>query len=175
MEGARTETTIAAAAGDRAVDWAHAYEIHAPVLLRYLRRLAGNAATAEDLMQETFERAQRAGRVPANAELRPWLYRIATNLAVDHLRRRRLLSFLPFSGRERDERPLPDGDGDAVRRALRALPPELAVVLVLRLHERVSRAEIAQLTGVSERTVKERLERGRERFAEAYRREASAR
>lgn len=40
--------------------------------------------------------------MPAEAELRPWLYRIATNLAVDHLRRRRRFAFLLFSARERD-------------------------------------------------------------------------
>ena len=174
MAGARTETTIAAqaTAGDRAVDWARVYELHAPALLRYLRRLAWDSATAEDWMQETFERAQRAGRVPVDAELRPWLYRIATNLAVDHLRRRRLLAFVPFSGAERDERSPFNAESDLVRRALQSIPLQQAVALVLRLHEGFSRAEIAHLLGVSERKVKDHLERGRESFARAYRREA---
>lgn len=173
MTGTRTETTIAAqvTAAERAVDWERAYALHAPALLRYLRRLSRDATSAEDLMQETFERAGRAGRVPVESELRPWLYRIATNLAVDHLRRGRRFAFLPFTGRERDERPTFDAEGDAVRRALRAIPPERATALMLRLHEGFSRAEIAHMTGVSERTVKDRLERGRENFAKAYRRE----
>lgn len=177
MSGNRTETTIAAqaATGERAVDWERAYVLHAPALLRYLRRLSRDASTAEDLMHETFERATRAGRMPAEADVRPWLYRIATNLAVDHLRRRRRLAFLPFSGRERDDRPTFDADADLVRRALRSIPPEQAAVLVLRLHEGFSRAETAELTGVSERAVKERLERGRESFARAYRWEAATR
>ncbi len=177
MSGARTETTIAprAAAGERTVDWERAYVLHAPALLRYLRRLSRDPETAEDLMHETFERAGRTGRVPAESDVRPWLYRIATNLAVDHLRRRRRFAFLPFSGRERDDRATFDADADVVRRALRAIPPEQATALVLRLHEGFSRAEIAELTGVSERAVKERLERGREGFARAYRREAGAR
>lgn len=151
------------------MDWERAYVVHGPPLLRYLRRLARDGTTAEDLMQETFERAARSR--PPSDEVRPWLYRIATNLAVDHLRRRRLLSFVPFSGAERDGRPAFDAEADAVRRALRAIPPDEAVALVLRLHEGFSRAEIAQLIGVSERTVKDRLERGRASFTRAYLRE----
>ncbi len=96
-------------------------------------------------------------------------------LAIDHLRRRRRFAFLPFSGSERDDRATFDVDADVVRSALRSVPPEQATALVLRLHEGFSRAEIAQLTGVSERVVKERLERGRESFAQAYRREVGAR
>lgn len=157
------------------MDWERAYVLHAPALLRYLRRLSRDPATAEDLMHETFERAGRAARLPTDSGARPWLYRIATNLAVDHLRRGRRFAFMPFSGRERDDRAMFDADADVVRRTLRAIPPEEATALVLRLHEGFSRAEIAQLTGVSERAVKERLERGRESFARAYRREAGAR
>lgn len=177
MSGARTETTIAAqaAAGERAVDWERAYVLHAPALLRYLRRLSRDPATAEDLMHETFERAGRAAHLPADSDALPWLYRIATNLAVDHLRRHRRFAFLPFSGRESDDRATFDADADVVRRALRAIPPDQATALVLRLHEGFSRAEIAELTGVSERAVKERLERGRESFARAYRRETATR
>jgi len=174
MAGAKTETTIGVQrhAGEPAVDWGRAYALHAAALLRYLQRLSRDPGTAEDLMHDTFERAARASRVPVvEAELRPWLYRIATNLAVDHMRRRRRLAFRPFSGRERDERPAFDSDADAVRRALQRIPVVQAAALVLRLHEGFSRAEIAELTGVTERVVKDRLERGRENFARAYRAE----
>jgi RNA polymerase sigma-70 factor (ECF subfamily) len=157
------------------VDWERAYVLYAPAILRYLRRLSRDASNAEDLMQETFIRAERAARIPAVAELRPWLYRIATNLAIDQLRRSRRFAFLPFSGREVDERAAFDDGADAVRRALRAIPADEAVTLVLRLHEGYSRAEIARLMGVSERTVKDRLERGRASFARAYRRQRTPR
>lgn len=174
MAGVRTETTIAPhqAASERAVDWERAYLLHAPALLRYLRRLCGDQMTAEDLMQETFERAARASTQSGESGLRPWLFRIATNLAVDYLRRRRRLAFLPFIGTERDERSTFDYEGEIVRRALRAIPAEQAAALVLRIHQRFSRAEIAAMTGVSERVVKDRLKRGRENFAREYRREA---
>lgn len=174
MSGARTGTTIAASETDRrALDWERAYILHAPALLRFVRRLIGDADAAEELMQDTFERAFRANAAPDPAALRPWLYRIAANVVTDQLRRRRLIAFLPFSGHERDPRQHFDHERDSVRDALRAIAPEEAVALVLRLHEGFSRAEIAQLTGVSERQVKDRLERGRESFARAYRGEES--
>lgn len=120
-------------------------------------------------MQDTFERAMRSRGGVDESTLRPWLYRIATNAVTDHLRRRRRIAFLPFPASHPDPREHFDADRDAVREALRAIAPEEAIALVLRLHEGFSRAEIAQLTGVSERTVKDRLERGRESFARAYR------
>lgn len=175
MPGARTETSLGLARAEaQRTDWDRAYREHAPVLLRYLRRLT-DRDSAEDLLQDTFERATRAGRSPAGSELRPWLYRIATNLVVDRARRRRLLSFVPFSGREAGGGSAFDSTADAVKRALAAIPSEQAAVLVLRLHEGFSRAEIAGLLQVSERTVKDRLERGRQSFAAAYQREESAR
>ena len=124
-------------------------------------------------MHDTFERALSAKTIPPDAELRPWLYRIATNLATDRLRRRRRVAFSPFSGKESDTKERSSEDHDLVRRALRAIPVDEAIALVLRLHEGFSRAEIAQLTRASERTVKDRLERGREHFAAAYRREVA--
>src|ERR1041385_117170 len=55
----------------------------------YLRRLIGDAASAEDLLQDAFVRFLAAGRVPEDdAHRRNYLYRIATNLARDEFRRR---------------------------------------------------------------------------------------
>jgi RNA polymerase sigma-70 factor (ECF subfamily) len=60
-------------------------------LVRYLTRLTGNPADADDLVQATYLRAADAlERAPAAGhELRRWLFRIATNLALDELRRRK--------------------------------------------------------------------------------------
>jgi len=58
-------------------------------LYNYIRRMVGSSADAEDLFQETFLRVFRhLNRFRTSARLRPWLYRIATNLCRDHLRRR---------------------------------------------------------------------------------------
>lgn len=150
--------------------WDGAYRAYAPSLLRYLRRLTPTNEVAEELMQETFTRAMRAARVPRAAhEIRPWLYRIATNIAVDRLRRERRFSFVPFLGRE--IAPEPDAEQvDLVRRALRAIPSDQAVAIVLRLHEGFTPAEIAELLEVTEVAVKSRLFRGRRAFIAAFRR-----
>jgi RNA polymerase sigma-70 factor (ECF subfamily) len=60
---------------------------HHAEICRYLRRVIGPAGDAEDLSQETFLRAYRAyGSLPADANVRAWLFSIATNLAKNHFR-----------------------------------------------------------------------------------------
>ncbi len=60
---------------------------HHEEILRYLRRVVGQAGEAEDLSQETFLRAYRAyGTLPKDANVRAWLFAIATNLARNHFR-----------------------------------------------------------------------------------------
>lgn len=62
---------------------------HRAEIAAYLRRLMGDAHEAEDVAQDTWLRAHRAfGRLPADANTRAWLYRIATNRARTALRKR---------------------------------------------------------------------------------------
>ncbi len=77
---------LRAAAGDEASFNALAEKYHRP-MIRFLYRMAGNQAVAEELAQEVFLRVYRA-RTSYRAEARftTWLYRIATNLAVNHAR-----------------------------------------------------------------------------------------
>jgi RNA polymerase sigma-70 factor (ECF subfamily) len=154
----------------RAAEWDAAYREYGPALLRFLRRLSQTRSLAEELVQETFVRAMQAANIPEReGDLRPWLYRIATNAAIDRLRRDRRFSFIPFAGRE----PAPERDMDQidlVRRSLRAIPPEQATALVLRLHEGFAPYEIAEMLGVSEAAVRSRLVRGRRKFLETYER-----
>lgn len=162
------EAAAATVSGVKATDWDSLYRAHAERILRYCRRLASSSDAAEELMQETFVKAMRAGSMPVDPDRRRWwLYRIATNAAIDRLRRERILRFVPFTGREQ----APDAgsdETDLVRRALRAIPPEQATALVLRLHEGFAPAEIAEMLGIGEAAVKSRLVRGRRRFIEAY-------
>ena len=67
-------------------------------ILNYVYRLVGDGALAEDLTQQAFVKAYQAlPRMPADANRRSWLYRIATNTCYDHLRRKRLLQWLLFN------------------------------------------------------------------------------
>ena len=66
------------------------YERTAPRLRAYLRRVAGDAALADDILQEAFIRLLRSGRPGASeGETAAFLYRAATNLVYDHWRRKR--------------------------------------------------------------------------------------
>src|SRR5215470_9466038 len=103
------------------------YHQHYRPLLAYLTRLVGDREAAEDLCQETFLKALRswAQHDPAASPL-AWLYRIATNSAYDHLRRRRHVALAPLAevealvGGQMPEAGLDEREG--VRRALAQLP-----------------------------------------------------
>ena len=98
------------------------------------------------------------------------MFRVATNLAVSHLRRRRVVSFLPFTSEHASAHEAFDVEGAQVRAALRSIPADQAVALVLTLHQGFSRREVAQMLGISEETVKSRVARGRLNFTAAYKR-----
>jgi RNA polymerase sigma-70 factor (ECF subfamily) len=166
----REAATVTRRSGALAPDWDALYRAHAGGILRYCGRLAKSREAAEELMQETFARAIRSGTAPDGAEdVRRWLYRIATNATLDRLRRERLVRFVPFLGREEAPRHDPERS-DLVRRSLRAIAPEQATALVLRLHEGFAVDEIAKLLGISEAGVKSRLVRGRRAFIATYER-----
>jgi RNA polymerase sigma-70 factor (ECF subfamily) len=70
-------------------------------IVRYLSRLTGDTEVARDLAQDTFVQAyKRILKTRSELHLKAWLYRIATNNALQYHRRRRLLSFVPFVGSE---------------------------------------------------------------------------
>jgi RNA polymerase sigma-70 factor (ECF subfamily) len=130
--------------------------------VRTLTAVLGDAAAAEDCVQEAFVRAWRAWpRWRPEAPVEAWLYRIALNVAFSHRRRSRL--------RQMTERLLRPGLGRAdvriraspLREALARLPPREATAVMLRHYHGYSRAETAAMLGLTERAVSLRLERAR--------------
>ncbi|HUQ42695.1 MAG TPA: RNA polymerase sigma factor [Candidatus Limnocylindrales bacterium] len=159
-----------------ALDWRVLYEAHAPELARFVTRLVRDDETASDLVQEVFIRGMRSeSQLTDRDAVRAWLFRIATNIALSHLRRRKILAFVPFTGGEPDDREVIDVEADHVRRALARIAPAQAVTLVLCLQEGWTRREASALLGVDEETIKSRLARGRIRFAQEYARVAGGR
>lgn len=70
-------------------------------IICYLLRMTGNYEVAQDPAQDTFLQAFRGIlKTRSDLSLKAWLYRIATNNANQYHRRRRLLSFIPFTGSE---------------------------------------------------------------------------
>ena len=149
--------------------WRELYDAHAAEIVGYLWKLTGDREVATDLMQDTFiagMRDEQALREPGRA--RAWLFRIATRLATKRRRRARLIAFVPFAGTERSAEGRPDVEALAVRDAMRSISADQAAALVLHYAHGFTRAEIAELVGRSEETVKSRIARGRRAFLAAY-------
>lgn len=140
-------------------------------LFHFLRGFVGDAEQASDLVQDTFLRAfQSIGGLADAALLRAWLFRIAHNLACSHLRRRRLIRWLPLLPQH--PAPLPPSAIEAaqVEAALALVPQDQRAPLLLHLVAGFSYAEIAGLLGTSEGAVRMRISRGRAAFRVAYER-----
>lgn len=146
-------------------------------IVRYLSRLTGNMEVAEDLAQDTFIQAYR-GILKTRSELhfKAWLYRIATNNALQYHRRRRLLSFIPFTGSERSDmfetRSSPDTVPEriTIQEAMMTVPHQRRECMVLHFVEGLKYREIADIVGVSEEAVRKRVARGSREFRTAYHR-----
>lgn len=151
------------------------FERWAGPLLRYMERMVGDAATAEELVQEAFFRVHKArSRYEPRARFSTWLYRIATNLALNELKRPRrrhfheeeenvgLVSQGPSSESEMDARK----KGTAVEQALADLPERQRMALWLSAAEGHSYAEVASVLEITEKAVKALVHRGRTALVE---------
>lgn len=82
-------TTNLAACAEASCLVSRLFELHHGEIFGYLNRMVANRELAQDLTQETFLQAHRArGRLPEVLDQRAWLYKIATNLALNALKRR---------------------------------------------------------------------------------------
>ena len=144
-------------------------------IIRYLLRMTGNYEVAQDLAQDTFLQAFR-GILKTRSELslKAWLYRIATNNAKQYHRRRRILSFIPFTGSETVDTPNMSTSADqlvvkvAVEEALLKVPHKRRVCMALHFIEGLSYREIGEIVGISEEAVRKRVARGSQDFRNEY-------
>jgi RNA polymerase sigma-70 factor (ECF subfamily) len=139
-----------------------------PRLRRYARSMLGDRAAADDLVQDTLERAwARLQQWRAGSDMRAWLFGIMHNLRVDQLRRPRLTTRsideddfeVPTRPTQTDELELRD-----IESALGHLPDEQREILLLVALEEMGYADIAAALGIPIGTVMSRLSRGRERL-----------
>lgn len=153
------------------------FEAYQDRIYNCVYRLMGNSEDAYDLTQETFLRAYAAlPKIRGELKIGPWLYRIATNLCMDQLRRRKLVRWEPlenllsvFQGRQvakdnPERETLRQESREMVHRVLENLPPKYRTCLVLREYQDMSCEEIAQVLGTTRSAVKSLLFRAREEF-----------
>lgn len=139
-----------------------------PRLRRYARALVCERAAADDLVQDTLERAwSRLAQWRPGGDLRAWLFSIMHNLRVDQLRRPGL-TLQPCDG-ELPEMPVRATQSDHLElgdlaAALERLPEEQRAVLLLVALEEMTYEEVAGTLGIPLGTVMSRLARGRERL-----------
>lgn len=163
---------------------------HSQELFRFLVRFTGNAAAAEDIVQEAFLQVHlSAASFDRSRRFKPWLFTIAANKARDLLRSRsrrpevpldanvgsadeegqRFLDFLadtsniPSAVMERDE------EQEFIRSVLAGIPDHLREVLILSYYHRFPYKEIAEILGIPLGTVKSRLHAAVGTFGQAYR------
>ena len=163
---------------------------HRP-LLDYLYGMTRDRALAEDLVQETFLHAYAAEtKLPGVTNPQAWLYRIATNVALDTSRRQRLFNWLPLhrvepeagsndAGSWSDPLSLPPtmrqddiatsiAERDCVWKVLAELPPRWRAVLLLQAIAGFGARDIGTLLHLEESNVRKILFRAKERFRAIY-------
>jgi RNA polymerase sigma-70 factor (ECF subfamily) len=149
-------------------------------ITNFVFRMIDDYERAVELSQETFIRVYTsASRYQANYSFSTYIYRIATNLAISELRRRKRRRFVslfsPFTNDEGDAVELDPPDSNplqdqslidnerrtAVARAISSLPEKYRAAIVLRDVEGLSYDRIAEVLKLSEGTVKSRINRAR--------------
>lgn len=164
----------------------HRHEARA---FRVAKNLVGSEEDARDVAQEAFLRVFRSlSAFDFDHAFSTWLYRIVTNLAIDHLRRRRPQWSTSPIDEDQGEVQLADPRlatphedlerlelSGEVRACMEALAPHFQSVLVLREIEGLGCGEIAEIVGATHVTVRWRLHRGRKLFQEEWERRARLR
>lgn len=167
-------------AGDRGA-FDRIVEKYSGPIINYIYRFTGSKEDAQDLAQDVFIRIYNAApSYTPSAKFTTWIYRIASNISIDHLRKRRS-SGNPQSLDETvqtqngvienqvpDERSAPPDKlaenseaRDNIRRALLKLPENQRTAIILKIYEDRSYADIAAILGVSTPSVESLIFRAR--------------
>jgi RNA polymerase sigma-70 factor (ECF subfamily) len=144
-------------------------------LVRYFTYLLGRRDPVDDLVQETWLRVlERGHSYDGQSRFEPWLFTVARNLALDHLRKRRVFSLDSKDSLEPDleslspvshapspfEQAARTEDAQRLAHSLQMLEPIYREALVLRFQEDLSLQEMADVIGASVSTVSSRIYRG---------------
>jgi RNA polymerase sigma-70 factor (ECF subfamily) len=143
----------------------------APALQGYIRKTCGNAALAEDILQEAFYRFLRSNLPEMDSpQMKAYLFKTATTLLIDHWRREKRENFWknlrnPSALRRNDQR-------EDVSNALSELKPAERALLWLAYVEGFDHGEIASALGFKEKSIRVLLFRSRKKLARILERRA---
>jgi len=178
----RDDTELVALARSGDVDaYGVLYDRYQTSVYNLVLRMVGNVDDAEDLKQDVFLKTYRSlGAFKGTARFSTWLYRIATNVCLDEIRKRKPTasfdqmaedsSWEPADSRtennpeEQLSRKISEG---TVQEALLRIPPHYRILIVLRHLDEMSYDEIATIVGCSVNALNVRLHRARESFRKA--------
>lgn len=159
-----------------------AQELSGP-LRRYLERLVGNRAAADDLLQDTLLKIARGlPEFEGRSSVKTWAFTIATRVATDHFRRPQNKAQMVevdetgpthVADAEIDQRLVIDEMNSCVREVIDSLPEDYRTALVLHDLEGQTAAQVAEIAGCSLATAKIRIHRARRRLKEALDQECS--
>lgn len=161
------------------------FDRHCASLVNFAYRFVRSRELAEELVQEVFLRVyDAASGYRATARFTTWLYRIATNVCLNEMRRPRFrVAHESLDSRQTEDRnavpfELPDRGrpaadilvqrraiADALRKALEELPDKQRIAFVLNKYQELSYAEVAEVMAVSEKAVKSLIHRAKEALA----------
>ncbi|HKD76707.1 MAG TPA: RNA polymerase sigma factor, partial [Ktedonobacterales bacterium] len=163
----------AATEGSTIEEFESFFRRYEPLISGYLRRMIGDEQAAYDISQESFFRAwQHFAEIKEYPNPRSWLFRVATNLAINHLRHARIVGVAtPL-----DEENAPAGDDptahvaerDLVQQTLLLLPPKQRALLVLHEVYGLTCEEAGNLLGLSHAAARTQICRAREQFRQLY-------
>lgn len=148
-------------------------------IYQHCYRMLGNRHEAEDIAQEAFLRAYvNIHSFDDRRKFSTWLYRIATNLTIDRIRKRKPDYYLDAEVKGTDgldmysqlpdDNRLPDKEAEGmelrnyIHNEIAALPPKYRSIIILRYLEEFSLQEISDILDIPLGTVKTRIHRGRE-------------
>jgi RNA polymerase sigma-70 factor (ECF subfamily) len=156
-------------------------------LLGYLTRMTGSKEQAEDLFQETFKRVHEKADTFRGTRIKSWLFAIATNVAIDGMRKSRRLQVVSLNQKldcddeegqelsvvavadnsyEPSQKAIMAEQKEQVRQALELLPVRQRATLVLAYYQLLSYSEVAQVLGCSVGTVKTQMYRALKSLAQ---------
>jgi RNA polymerase sigma-70 factor (ECF subfamily) len=170
--------------GDKAA-FEHLVRRYGGSVLGYLTRISGNRQRAEDLFQETFKRVHEKAHQLRSDQFKGWLFKIATNVAMDGMRRKKPMKPISLNqtsdctngcdssadlavadtSTEPSRQVIRAEQRQQVRNCIESLPDKQRTTLVLAYYEQLSYSQVAQVLNCSVGTVKTQMYRALKKLA----------